>query len=203
MGITSPFDNTRWITTNDRLRRDIPGDDRTGGDERIGTNTKSRTDHGTCSNGRSPLDNRHEKLEIPISALRIPIVREADIRPDENIVLDTQTVPQLDTGLHRNSISNHYIVFDETVRADIHVGPDAGTWQDDDELPYASVRADLSRLDIRKWVYKETHRNSSARSLPMLAESIVAIIMVTADFAWPFISSARSATTGTHRNRSF
>lgn len=92
-----------------------------------------------------------------VFAARKGIVGEGHIGTDENIVFNAQPVPQLNTRLNRNPVANDDIVFDKHMCADVAIGTNAGTGQDDNELPNAGVGADVGGLDIGERVQGRRH----------------------------------------------
>jgi hypothetical protein len=76
-------------------------------------------------------------------AARPGVVGEGDVGANEDVVLDSQAVPELHARLNRDAVADDDVVLDEDVGADVAVGTDAGVGEDDDELPDAGVGADV------------------------------------------------------------
>lgn len=126
------------------------------GDDRAGT------DHGPCANGqtrkdcgigtdRSPLLNVcDEKFLQPLQGTREGVICESDVRPDEYFIGNANAVPDLYSGFHRDPVAYHHIVLNENLGADVTIGTNPGSSQNNAELPDASALADVRRLDIGK-----------------------------------------------------
>jgi hypothetical protein len=91
-----------------------------------------------------------QKRVLVILASREFVIAEGCIRPDEDIVSDAKSVPQLDTALDGHAIPQDDIVLDEAVRADIAVTSDSRALQNDYVLPNARSFADRRRLHLGK-----------------------------------------------------
>lgn len=91
-----------------------------------------------------------QDLGLMMSAAGKFIIAERYVWPDEYIVADAKSVPELDSALHGHTIANDDIVFDEAVRADIAVGSDFRAFQYDDVLPNARSFTDRRRLHFGK-----------------------------------------------------
>lgn len=85
------------------------------------------------------------------------VVCESHVRPDEHIVLDPKTIPQLDTVLDRDAIAHDHIVFNKDLGADVAVATYPRLGQHDDVLPDVGAVADVGRLDICAWVNHRVH----------------------------------------------
>ena len=98
------------------------------------------------------FNGRYWKGRRVLLTAREGVVGEGDVGTDENVVLDAQAVPELNAGLHCDTVADDDVVLDEHVRADVAVGADAGVGEDDHELPDFSIRPNTRRLHFRKSV---------------------------------------------------
>ena len=71
------------------------------------------------------------------------IIREGDIRADESIILDSDSIPKLHARFDRDPVPNHDIVFYEDVIAQIAVRPDVRFREDVHEGPDLGSRANM------------------------------------------------------------
>lgn len=85
-------------------------------------------------------------------AARENVVGKGYIRADENVVFDSNPVPQLYAGFDRDTVTYDDIVFDQTMRADIAVGADLSAGKHDGELPDAGVEANVRGLGVGEGV---------------------------------------------------
>lgn len=76
------------------------------------------------------------------------VVGEGGVRPDKDIVLDSQTIPKIDAIFQRYAVADDDIIFDEALRADVAVVANPGARQHDDELPDARAIADPVGLNV-------------------------------------------------------
>ena len=83
-----------------------------------------------------------------LAATREWIIGESYVRADEDIVLDRNTIPQLDAALDRNAITYPNVVLYKAVRANVAVSPDLGVREDHAVLPDACTIPDLAGLNI-------------------------------------------------------
>ena len=84
-----------------------------------------------------------------------------NVRADKDIVLDAQAVPQLNTTLDGDAVSDDDIVLNQAVRIDIAVGPDTRTCQHDTVLPYRRASPKPLGLHIRARVNRGRGLHSS------------------------------------------
>jgi hypothetical protein len=89
------------------------------------------------------LNSRHRKSGRILLTARVAVVGEGHVGADENVVLDTETIPELHAGFHRNAISNHHIILNEAMRTDIAAGTNLCTRKDDYVLPYFSIYSNI------------------------------------------------------------
>jgi hypothetical protein len=93
-------------------------------------------------------------LEVVGILLRtgIPVVRECDIRTDEDIVFDPDAIPQLDAALDRDPVSDADVILYETMAADVAVFSDDRLRQYNAILPHPGCLGDY-RLAVRQGMY--------------------------------------------------
>ncbi len=108
-------------------------------------------DRSTGFNGRDRKGGR------VLFAAREGIIGKGDVGSYEDVVLNTQTIPELNAGFDRNTVPDEHIVLDENVGTDVAVGSDAGAGEDYDKLPDAGVGADVCGLNFSQWMYLRRH----------------------------------------------
>ena len=87
-----------------------------------------------------------------ITATWVPVVRKTDVGANKNVTADTQSVPELDTILDGDAITDDHIVFDEAMRADVAVLAYSCARQHYNKLPDMRAIADIRCLYISRWV---------------------------------------------------
>lgn len=70
------------------------------------------------------------------------VIGEGDVGADEDIVLQPEAIPELDTALDGDAIADEDIVLHEDLFADIAIGADAGAAEDVRESPDTGPGAD-------------------------------------------------------------
>jgi hypothetical protein len=100
-------------------------------------------------------------------ASRQRIVGESRVWTYEDIVLDSETVPQLNPGLDCDPISKNYIVLDEGVVANVAVNSNLSSFKDVGEGPYARAVPNVCRFEKGTLVYEEA--TLTHQILPMLS----------------------------------
>ena len=97
-----------------------------------------------------------------LPAARERIVGERRVRADEDVVRDSQPVPELHAALDRDPIAEHDVVLDEDVVADVAVVTDLGTGKHVCEGPDAGAVADASTLaqSLRMHEYRHARNYS-------------------------------------------
>lgn len=152
--ILCPAEVPRGITHNDASWCDVPRDHSAGADQRAGANGHSREDDGASAQ-RCPTTNaRLGKCHRTRTTAWKWIVSEGYIRPDEDIILNPETIPELHAGLDRDSVADLDIALDQGLRTKVAIGADGRPRQNDDELPDARSRADCALRDVSQSVYE-------------------------------------------------
>ena len=81
-------------------------------------------------------------FSLVLLAARKRIVRECCVGPDENVVFDVDSVPELNAAFDRYPIADDDIVFDKGVVADITFRTNVRTRQDMGKCPNAGIISD-------------------------------------------------------------
>ena len=128
----------------------------------VASDHRASTDHGSCADGetrkdrgigtdRSSLLNGCDGIFLrPLQGTREGIICKCDVRPDKYFIGNANAVPDLYPGFHRDPVAYHHIVLDENLGADVAIGTNPGTNQNNAKLPDASALTDVRRLDIGK-----------------------------------------------------
>ncbi len=85
---------------------------------------------------------------------RETVVCESHIRTNENIIFNSQAIPQLHTTFYSNSATYYYIIFNKTMRAYITFFTNNCFIQYNNKLPHSSFFANFIGMDIRQWMNK-------------------------------------------------
>src|SRR5690349_2557437 len=64
------------------------------------------------------------------------VVGKSSVGTDEDVILDGDPVPKLHPAFNRGPIADHYVVFYETVVANVAIGADSRAWENVSERPY-------------------------------------------------------------------
>jgi hypothetical protein len=99
------------------------------------------------------------------SAARKGIVGERCVRPNENVVLHFDSVPELNAAFHCHAVPDDNIILDKNVVAKIAFTTNASARQDVGEGPNARVLADGRCFDNRERVLEKTHSLMLRRKL--------------------------------------
>jgi hypothetical protein len=101
------------------------------------------------------LYGRHEERGRILLGSGKPVIGEGDVRADEGVIGQSQSVPELHTTLDRHVVADDDIVFDEDVIADIAVLPDPRAGQNMGKRPYprsfAYVTALADSMLVDEW----------------------------------------------------
>jgi hypothetical protein len=92
-------------------------------------------------------------LKIP-PATRCRVVSEGRIRTYKDIVLQPDSIPELNTRLDRDTVSDDHIVLNESMVTDVTVRPDGRAGQNVSEGPHAGTVPDILRLEESLLVYE-------------------------------------------------
>jgi hypothetical protein len=85
------------------------------------------------------------------------VVGKRCVWADEDIVFNSNAVPQLNAAFDGDPVTNDHIVFYEAVRADVASGADPSVWQHHGELPDAGVCADVRGLNVGNAMDRSSH----------------------------------------------
>jgi hypothetical protein len=88
---------------------------------RASSNLQPRKDGGIRAYRRASADDRLRKLLRTSANAREAVVSERGIRPDEHVIFDAQSIPQLDAALDRDPIADDDIILNEHAIADVAV----------------------------------------------------------------------------------
>jgi hypothetical protein len=85
-------------------------------------------------------------------ALRKPIVSKRNARPDENVILDRDTVPHVHAVLDGDPVANGCARLNEAVRTDVAVTANGCAIGHNDKLPDTRTRANAGCSDVSRRV---------------------------------------------------
>lgn len=85
------------------------------------------------------------------------VVDECRIGADEDIVVDSKSVPKLHAAFDGCPVSDGYVVFYKDMVANIAVIPNDGSWKNVSECPYPSSSANTGSFANSFWVQKISH----------------------------------------------
>jgi hypothetical protein len=96
----------------------------------------------------STLHRRPRKFLQSLLRARKRIVGEGDIGTNENIVGNLNSIPNLHTAFHSDSISHDNVILDEYIRTNIALRTNLRTRQHDTELPNPCPLTNILRLNV-------------------------------------------------------
>src|SRR5262249_5941123 len=127
-------------------------------DKRAFADNNPRQDCCIGTDRSSATDGRVEKLRRTYVAARISVIGEGRVRPDEDIVLEANPVPQLHAALDRDPVADKDIVLNEDVVADVAVRADRCAWKHVGERPDAGTGADVAAFAEPLWMHVHAHQ---------------------------------------------
>src|ERR1035437_63538 len=134
--------NLARVSRHNRMPGYIPGDNCTCPDHGPLANRHSGEDRSVCTDRCAFLDVSPEYGGLVDAALWEMIVREGGVRSDENVILQRDSVPKLNAALDGHTISDHHVVLNKSVIADIAIGSDSGSWENMRKCPNTRAFAD-------------------------------------------------------------
>ena len=102
----------------------------------------------------APNYGRFKTFGIDLT-LWIPVIGKGHVWSNEDIIFQLDSIPDLHAGLDGDSVANHHIIFDETMRTDIDILANNGAGQHDDILPDATAGPDVFGLHLRCFMDKD------------------------------------------------
>jgi hypothetical protein len=85
------------------------------------------------------------------------IVSKRSIRPNENIILDSQPVPKLHSTFYGDSVADDYIILDKHVVANIAILANYRSRQNMGKSPDLRSRADCTAFTNALWMNEVIH----------------------------------------------
>lgn len=154
-----PSVKSGWITVDNTVSRDIPGDDRACPDQCMTSDCVSADDGGVCSDACSLPHSRHCEIAGRIArkcATRRQHIGENHRWPTEDIVFQRYTLVHGNVVLYLHAITNANARPDDNILADSTVFADPCALQNMREMPDHSTIADVYALiDIRRLMHKK------------------------------------------------
>jgi ion channel POLLUX/CASTOR len=139
-------DDPRRVADDGGVRRHRPRHDRSRTDHGAVPDGDAREDRGVGADRRAVVDHRGgERLGLLLAA-RERVVGERRVGSDEDVVADSQAVPELHAALDGDPVAQHHVVLDEDAVADVAVGAEHRAREHVCERPDAGTRPDLVGL---------------------------------------------------------
>lgn len=82
------------------------------------------------------------------------VVCKGAIGTNEDIVADTQSIPQLNATLDRYPVPDNDVALDQDMGADVALSADLSSRQNDNKLPDFGTFADISGCDIGQMMHE-------------------------------------------------
>lgn len=128
-----------WNTNHKRPRGHVMSHDRACGDHGFSTYGDARKNSRVGSDRTTSFEHRSQR-QLPWDPTSRPdIVRERSVRADEHVVFYVDAVPEIDTTLDRYSVSDHDIILDKDMVADVAIFAYGSTGKNMRESPDASI----------------------------------------------------------------
>ncbi len=137
-----------WVSIPYSIRRDILCDNATCAYQRIGADGMPGYNSGIGTDGCSFLNDCPGKAFRVLLGAGNNVIGKCDIGADEYIVLYGHSIPELNSGFDSDPVPDNYIVLNEHVGAEVAIGSDAGTSQNNTELPDVGAGTNLLSLYI-------------------------------------------------------
>src|SRR6476620_9234863 len=128
--ITDVANDPRRIPGDDRVRWHRSRHHRPGPDHCTPANPDSPQQCRIGADRRSRLDDCLFKGFRVLPTAREAIVGEGGIGTDENVIAQTDAIPELYAAFHRDAIAHDHVVFDEHAIADIAIATDLRSGED-------------------------------------------------------------------------